>query len=114
LTTDVLAKPEALKARDRCRSRVFVGLECGDPGSRFEIVNPTHRGDGPMITKLKTAQQETAAAARVSRALEAAQAMRDHEVRKAAVRANTARLRAARLAREASIPVPTKKRAAHK
>jgi hypothetical protein len=54
-----------------------------------------------MTTKLKNAQQRTAVTAKEERARDAALAMREYEATKVAVRANTARLRALRLAKEA-------------
>jgi hypothetical protein len=61
-------------------------------------------GDRPMPIELgkTTPQQGTAAAMRERRAKEAAQAIRDYEANRIAVRAKTERLRAARLAKEAS------------
>ena len=53
-----------------------------------------------MATMLKNAQQR--ATAKEERARDAALAMREYEAEKLAVRANTARLRALRLAREAA------------
>ncbi len=44
------------------------------------------------------------------RAQEASQAMKDHEAERVAVRAKTERLRAERLAREATTPVPAPKK----
>jgi hypothetical protein len=55
----------------------------------------------PMATALKDVRQR-AAAMREERARDAAQAVRDYEADKLAVRANTARLRALRLAKEAA------------
>ena len=55
-----------------------------------------------------TQQQGTAAAMKERRAREAAQAMRDYEANRVAIRAKTERLRAVRLAKEASIPTTKK------
>ena len=57
-----------------------------------------------------TQQQGTAAAMKERRAREAAQAMRDYEANRVAIRAKTERLRAVRLAKEASIPTSKKSR----
>jgi hypothetical protein len=57
-----------------------------------------------------TQQQGTAAAMKERRAREAAQAMRDYEANRVAIRAKTERLRAVRLAKEASIPTTKKSR----
>jgi hypothetical protein len=65
-------------------------------------------GDKPMPTNSKNPQPGTAAAMKERRAREAAQAMKDYEADRAAIRAKTERLRALRLAREAVNP-PTKK-----
>jgi len=62
----------------------------------------------PIELGRTTPQQGTAAAMKERRAREAAQAMRDCEANRIAVRAKTERLRAARLAKEASDP-PAKK-----
>ena len=62
-----------------------------------------------MPKNLTTAQQQgSAAAMKERRAREAAQALRDYEANRVAVRAKTERLRAERLAKEASNS-PTKK-----
>lgn len=56
-----------------------------------------------MATTLKDAQRRsTAAAMKAERARDAAQAMREYEAERLACRANTARLRALRLAKEAA------------
>ncbi len=54
-----------------------------------------------MATTLKNAQQRAAMTAKEERARDAALAMREYEANKLAVRTNTARLRALRLAKEA-------------
>ena len=54
-----------------------------------------------MATTLKNAQQLAAITAKEGRAQDAALAMREYEANKLAVRTNTARLRALRLAKEA-------------
>jgi hypothetical protein len=54
-----------------------------------------------MATTLKNAQQLAAITAKEERARDAALAMREYEANKLAVRTNTARLRALRLAKEA-------------
>jgi hypothetical protein len=65
-----------------------------------------------MTTSSKDARQRAAAAAmREERARDAAQAMRDYEAEQLAVRANTARLRALRLAKEAGNRHDTKTQA---
>jgi hypothetical protein len=62
-----------------------------------------------MATTLKDVEQRTAAAAmKEERARDAAQAMRDYEAEQLAVRANTERLRALRLAKEAATRYGTK------
>jgi hypothetical protein len=62
-----------------------------------------------MSLNSKTTQQRgSAAEMKERRAREAAQAVRDYEANRAAVRAKTERLRSLRLAREAGNP-PTKK-----
>jgi hypothetical protein len=66
-----------------------------------------------MATILKTAQR-AAMTAKEERALDAALAMREHEAEKLAVRANTARLRALRLAKEAGNRQHTKTKEAAK
>ena len=56
-----------------------------------------------MTTNAKNAQQRaTAMAAKEQRARDAQQAMHEYEVEQLAIRANTARLRALRLAKEAA------------
>jgi hypothetical protein len=74
-----------------------------------------------MTTTLKDAQQRASAAAtNAERARDKAQALREYEAEKLAREANTARLRALRLAKEASemqdaktqAPARTKRRAA--
>ena len=55
-------------------------------------------------------QQGSAAAKKERRALEAAQAMRDYEATRVAIRAKTERLRAARLAKEVGDSAPQKKK----
>lgn len=52
----------------------------------------------------------SAAEAKLRRAQEASQAMKDYEAERLAIRAKTERLRAERLAREATSPPPTKKK----
>jgi hypothetical protein len=62
-----------------------------------------------MLIDSRSAQQQGSAAAKKERrALEAAQALRDYESTRAAIRAKTERLRAARLAREAGDSTPNK------
>lgn len=63
-----------------------------------------------------TAQPVSAAEMKERRARDAAQAMRDHEAKRVAILAKTARLRALRLAKEAegSEAAPKKIRAAQK
>jgi hypothetical protein len=56
----------------------------------------------------KNAQQRTAMTAKEERARDAALAMREYEANKLAVRTNTARLRALRLAKEAETGSHTK------
>jgi hypothetical protein len=56
----------------------------------------------------KNAQQRTAMTAKEERARDAALAMREYEANKLAVRTNTARLRALRLAKEAETRQHTK------
>jgi hypothetical protein len=64
-----------------------------------------------MATVVKNAQQRAATVAlKEERAREAARAMRDYEVERLAIRANTARLRALRLAKEARTDQPMKKK----
>lgn len=58
---------------------------------------------------LRATQHETTAMLRARRAQEAAQALRDSEANKLAIREKTSQLRALRLAREALEP-PTKKK----
>jgi hypothetical protein len=77
-----------------------------EPRSRFAGLRGSFFADAvteerPMATALKNAQQRAAAAAKEERARDAAQAMRDYEAEQFALRANTARLRALRLAQEA-------------
>ena len=68
-----------------------------------------------MATTPKNAQQQTALTAKEERARDAALAMREYEAEKLAVRANTARLRALRLAKEAGDkPAPKPKEPAKK
>jgi len=71
-----------------------------------------------MVTTSGDAQQRSAAAAvKAERALDKVAAMQEYEAEELALRANTARLRALRLAREAestqdtSTPQPAKKKA---
>jgi hypothetical protein len=54
-----------------------------------------------MATMLKNTQQLAAITAKEERARDAALAMREYEAKKLAIRANTTRLRALRLAKEA-------------
>src|ERR1700736_1783395 len=54
-----------------------------------------------MATMLKNTQQLAAITAKEERARDAALAMREYEAKKLAIRTNTARLRALRLAKEA-------------
>ena len=73
-----------------------------------------------MPIDLRSTQQQGSAAAKAAakkaaakkerRAQEAAQAMRDYEANRAAIRAKTERLRAIRLAREAGNSTPKKTR----
>jgi hypothetical protein len=60
------------------------------------------------IDSRSTQQQGSAPAKKEARAREAAQAMRDYEANRAAIRAKTARLRAIRLAKEAGNSAPKK------
>ncbi len=61
------------------------------------------------MAKTKDPQQVAAAAAiKAKRDVDAARAMREYRAEEAAVRANTARLRALRLARDAEIGQPVK------
>jgi hypothetical protein len=53
-----------------------------------------------MTTNSKGVQQQVAATAKEQRARDAAEAMREYEAEKLTIRANTARLRALRLAKE--------------
>ena len=64
-----------------------------------------------MATIMKTAQQRTATAMKEERARGAALAMKEYEAEQLAVRANTARLRALRLAKEAGNTQPAKTKA---
>ena len=61
----------------------------------------------PMYSR-STQQPDSAAAKKERRAREAAQAMRDYEANRVAIRAKTERLRATRLAKEAGNSAPTK------
>ena len=61
------------------------------------------------IDSISAQQQGSAAAKKERRALEAAQAMRDYEATRVAIRAKTERLRAARLAKEVGDLAPQKK-----
>ena len=62
-----------------------------------------------MLINSRSAQQQGSAAAKKERrALEAAQALRDYEATRVAIRAKTERLRSARLAREAGDSTPNK------
>jgi hypothetical protein len=56
----------------------------------------------PVAPIVKNAQQQAAAAAKEGRARDAALAMQEYEAEQRAVRANIARLRALRLAKEAA------------
>ena len=67
-----------------------------------------------MATMLKTAQQRAAMTAKEERARDAVLAMQEYEAEKLAVRTNTARLRALRLAREAENKQYTNKKEAVK
>lgn len=62
----------------------------------------------------KNAQQRAVMTAKEERARDAALAMREYEANKLAVRTNTARLRALRLAKEAETTQPTKTKEASK
>jgi hypothetical protein len=62
----------------------------------------------------KNAQQRAVMTAKEERARDAALAMREYEASKLAVRTNTARLRALRLAKEAETTQPTKTKEASK
>jgi hypothetical protein len=62
----------------------------------------------------KNAQQRSAMTAKEERARDAALAMREYEANKLAVRTNTARLRALRLAKEAETRQHTKTKEAAK
>ena len=67
------------------------------------------------MARTKDSQQPTAAAAvKAQREVDAAQAMREYRAGEAGIRANTARLRALRLAREAEMPEVAKQRKAPK
>ncbi len=58
----------------------------------------------PMtIASSRTGQPSSAAVLKERRAQDAAQAMRDHEAKRVAILAKTARLRAMRLAKEAEV-----------
>ena len=61
-----------------------------------------------LINSTSAQQQGSAAAKKERRALEAAQALRDYEATRVAIRAKTERLRAARLAKEAGDSAPQK------
>ena len=63
-----------------------------------------------MLIARSAQQQGSAAAKKERRALEAAQAMRDYEATRVAIRAKTERLRAARLAKEVGDSAPQKKK----
>jgi hypothetical protein len=111
LTTDVLAKrsvhtpiPDSLRQ----------GLLCVAGSHRNEVTE-----EMAMATLSKDAQQRSAAAAvKAERALDKAAAMQEYEAEALALQANTERLRALRLAREAESKLnpaaqpPAKKRAA--
>jgi hypothetical protein len=94
LTTDVLAKrsvhtptPDSLRAR----------LLCVAGSHRNDVIE-----EMAMATPSKDAQQRSAAAAvKAERALDKAAAMQEYEAEALALQANTERLRALRLAREA-------------
>jgi len=68
------------------------------------------------IASSPTAQPTSAAQLKERRARDAAQAMRDHEAKRVATLAKTARLRALRLAKEAEVgeAAPKKTRSAQK
>jgi len=68
-----------------------------------------------MATSVKDARQRAAvAASKEERARDAAQAMRDYEAARLALRANTERLRALRLAKEAGNAPAAKRQPAKK
>jgi hypothetical protein len=81
----------------------FVEREFFREEQRQEFPDHLHdRGDGPMpIASRATEQPSSAAAMKERRARDATQAMREREANRAAILAKTARLRAARLAKEA-------------
>ena len=81
----------------------FVEREFFREEQRQEFPDYLHdRGDGPMpIASRATEQPSSAAAMKERRARDATQAMRERESNRAAILAKTARLRAARLAKEA-------------
>jgi hypothetical protein len=61
-----------------------------------------------VLIDSRSAQQGSAVAKKERRALQAAQALRDYEATRVAIRAKTERLRAARLAKEAVDSAPKK------
>lgn len=95
--------PPSVARRHRWRSEPKKPRDDARP--RPDVVTE----DIPMATTLKGAQQRAAVAAmKEERAPDAAQAMREYEAEKLALQANTARLRALRLANEVGNTQDTK------